>query len=311
VEGAFSQLSSSDIKTGTLYDTIGNWTFRRNVVVNVLGNGTLQMPGVRLENNTFYRLAYAQNGLGFGGSFTRGDFHGSAIKNNVLLAGGSSPAVTNGEGGFYSLGLGFRLNREVIGVLVTKDSTALGDNPGNATTRGIAANLVTNGYLLNLDGQIETKAKALTSISQFVLDSQYDAYKTEMYNLLVQSATKDTYARATFVADYNYVAGSAEAGFPPKKSNGCVPGQTATRYNFCEAHGVNGGNPGLRDLFNPLGPDGVPFTLDDGLKPLPDSPLCGRGEGGADIGAYSCDPSKVFPDSVPGPQPPTNLRTVP
>jgi len=54
-----------------------------------------------------------------------------------------------------------------------------------------------------------------------------------------------------------------------------------------------------------LGPDGIPFTLDDGLKPLPGSPLCGAGEGGTDIGAYSCDPRRVFPVSGRRP-PPTN-----
>jgi len=40
------------------------------------------------------------------------------------------------------------------------------------------------------------------------------------------------------------------------------------------------------------------------LKPLPTSPLCGKGEGGADIGANSCYPGKVFPNQ---PKPPTNL----
>ena len=47
-------------------------------------------------------------------------------------------------------------------------------------------------------------------------------------------------------------------------------------YNFVtgvvETHGINGGDPKFQDASNPLGPDGVLFTLDDGLKPLPGSP---------------------------------------
>jgi hypothetical protein len=100
--------------------------------------------------------------------------------------------------------------------------------------------------------------------------------------------------RTTFVGDYNYVAGSPAAGYPKKRTADCVPGVTLTSQNFCEPHGINGGDPMLRDVANLLGPDGLPFTLDDGLKPLPGSPLCGAGQDGTDIGAYSCDPNKVF-----------------
>ena len=84
-------------------------------------------------------------------------------------------------------------------------------------------------------------------------------------------------------------------------------------YNFVtgvvETHGINGGDPKFQDASNPLGPDGVLFTLDDGLKPLPGSPLCGKGDGGVDMGAYSCDPMKVFVDAnTAPPTTPKNLR---
>ena len=97
-------------------------------------------------------------------------------------------------------------------------------------------------------------------------------------------------------ADYNFVAGAASAGYPAK---------TGFKNFGHETNGINGGNPGLRNVNNPFGLDGVPFTLDDGLKPLATSPLCGKGEGGVDIGAYSCDSTKVFENR---PLPPTNLR---
>jgi hypothetical protein len=120
----------------------------------------------------------------------------------------------------------------------------------------------------------------------------------------------DASIRSTFSADYNYVAGAPSAGFPAKRSAGCIPSATFTEWNFCEPHGVNGGDPQLRSLSNLLGPDGIPFTLDDGLKPLSTSRLCGAGPGGSDIGAYSCDPSQVFGHETPTAQPPSNLRLI-
>jgi len=54
-----------------------------------------------------------------------------------------------------------------------------------------------------------------------------------------------------------------------------------------------------------LGPDGLPFTLDDGLKPRVDSFLCGADSNGKDIGAYSCDPRKVLETSI---APPTDVE---
>ena len=104
-------------------------------------------------------------------------------------------------------------------------------------------------------------------------------------------------------ADFNFVTGAASAGYPAK---------TGFKTFGRETHGINGGNPVLGNPNNPLGPDGIPFTLDDGLKPLTTSLLCKKGEGGVDIGAYSCDPTKVFAEGpVPPPPPPGNLRIIP
>jgi hypothetical protein len=97
------------------------------------------------------------------------------------------------------------------------------------------------------------------------------------------------------VPDFNFVAGPAAEGYPAK-----------AQFSGKEVHGINGGDPHFQNINDPFGPDGVPFTIDDGLKPVPTSPLCGRGLGGRDIGSYSCDPTKVFSDTV-GVQPPTNF----
>lgn len=80
--------------------------------------------------------------------------------------------------------------------------------------------------------------------------------------------------------DYNFVAGSAAAGFP-------------ARANFSEPHTVsnklNGGNPKFQNINNPVGPDGRAFTSDDGLIPLAGSALCTGGQNGTYVGAYPCE----------------------
>jgi hypothetical protein len=297
----FSQMNSGDgvVSKGILYDNVKNILFRRNVIVNVSMNANIGMPGVRFENNTFYRMAYELSGLGYGGSLTRGFPSEGVLKNNVFLAGGSRATITGDSSGFYSM-TGQVMSREVIGVFVTSDPASQ-----SSSTLGIYDSLRNNGYI-DPNGKILAKAVALSDLSQFVLDVQYDAYKPATYDTLIRSVRLDQTVRSTFLADYNFVAGAASVGFPAKRSSGCVAGLTFTDFNFCEAHGINGGDPRLANLANVLGPDGLPFTLDDGLKPLPTSPLCGRGEGGVDIGAYSCDPGKVFPP----PAAPTGLRIV-
>lgn len=50
---------------------------------------------------------------------------------------------------------------------------------------------------------------------------------------------------------------------------------------------LNGGDPGFVNLSDPLGPDGLPFTADDGLRFRSDSKLRGAGFGGLDLGPYA------------------------
>ncbi len=85
-------------------------------------------------------------------------------------------------------------------------------------------------------------------------------------------------------SDYNMVTGLASDGWPAKDATFTAEGQ--------EVHGVNGGDPKFVNAADPLGPDGLPWTIDDGLRPKMGSPLCGAGEAGTDIGAYSCPPAE-------------------
>jgi hypothetical protein len=96
--------------------------------------------------------------------------------------------------------------------------------------------------------------------------------------------------------NYNFVAGAGPL-FPGKR-----------RFEGVELNGINGGDPKFTNRNNPVGPDGIPFTNDDGLIPLADSPLCRGGENGGYIGAYACAGNGGdFPRSPPSA--PLRLRT--
>lgn len=64
----------------------------------------------------------------------------------------------------------------------------------------------------------------------------------------------------------------------PTTASGLTPG----------TNNINGTDPQFANASNAVGADGRPFTADDGLIPPTNSPVCGAGEAGTDIGAYKC-----------------------
>ncbi len=78
--------------------------------------------------------------------------------------------------------------------------------------------------------------------------------------------------RTTVLTEGNFVAGA--------------PPTFAAKTNWTEDPNLNSGDPGFVNLDDPLGPDGLPFTADDGLRPRADSRLVNAGAGGVTIGAY-------------------------
>jgi hypothetical protein len=231
--------------------------------------------------------------------------------NNMFLAGGVNASRADDTSGYYAI-QGASLWRDVVGVMITGEGAT-----GGTMTTSILNDLVANGYV-NINGYLQDKARQLTDISQFVYNSPYTTYKNALYDALKKTLELDNKIRSTVAADYNYVAGAAP-NFYPKRGDNCTVG-IFTPYRFREPHGVNGGNPMLANINDPDGPDNIPFTLDDGVKPMPGSPLCGKGYGGTDIGALSCSPSAVFavssgsliPPSGSGattPPPPTSCAT--
>ena len=303
IEGLNSQLGMLVSADGSaysgkpLYGTVKNLTFRRNVIIDLAYNTYAWLPGVRFENNTFYLNAHALGGIYYEGTLTRGEGSSGYLASNVFLAGGSSPSTRAGSSGFYALGRG-TISPEVLSALVTLEGYP------HPIADGVVTELQTRGYI-DADGAPLAAAKALTDISRFTMGATYASYKPSIYAILLSTVALDTRIATTFYADYNFVAGASAAGYPAKSVAGCGSGFPIG--SFCELHGINGGDPRLIDVARPRGADGLPFTLDDGLKPTVSSPLCARGQSGVDIGAYSCDPAKLF-SSGAGPKAPVNLR---
>ncbi len=248
--------------------------FRRNVFANLTNNFNIEYPGVRFESNTFYHTSYSLGGIILTGNVRRGDPSRSTIINNAFVAGGNQAYA-----GFYAQA-GAGIDAYTIGMVV----------PSSVST-GIYDDLVTNGYVFN--SVLLPKVFSLSSITSFILSSQYDAYKSAVYTILTNTVALDKQIRGSFASDYNFVAGPSPT-YSPKPTSNCSKTFPLYVYDFCEAHGVNGEDPRFSNINNPAGPDGIPFTLDDGLKPAATSPLCGKGYGGSDIGAYSCSASAVF-----------------
>ena len=291
LDAQLGQINSGGAPTGII-DTIHDWTFRRNVFANISLNMNIGMPGVRLENNTFYRMAYTQHGISNGGSLSRGEVSRGVLINNAFIEGGTLPNP-KGDMGFYSFS-GGALTKEVLRDFATKEPQSAGD----VIAKAISNNLVSNGYLVNTNGALTAKAKSLTNISQFVLADTYASYKSAVFDVILRTVALDAKMRDSFVTDYNFV--------------GAMTDNYAAKTTFTEPHGVNGGNPMLQGTFNSAaGNSGTIFTLTDALKPRPGSPLCGKGVGNTDIGAYSCDPTKVFSNQTTMPAFGGNSPTAP
>lgn len=83
----------------------------------------------------------------------------------------------------------------------------------------------------------------------------------------------ETQALTNFVAEGNFVSGAGPSYLPKDGFNEGWPN-------------LNGGDPGFVNPADLLGPDGLPFTDDDGLRLRADSKLLEAGAGGVTLGAY-------------------------
>jgi hypothetical protein len=289
---------------GEIFSNIHTITWRQNVVVNTEYNFNSGSPNITFVNNTTYKLAYGnESGIAVTGSRIDGDITNHAYTNNVFLGNALNTPTTAG----YVTFSGYVLDARALAQFVTGESHSV-----RPIANAIILNLCSNGYVsCNSSALILNPARALACAgdpSDMTLDPAYNAYKSGTYTYLCQAVASDTASRNSLTLNYNYVAGSVAGGYLPKQTSGCTGGGTYVLTNFCELNGINGGDPDLQDPSDPDGPDDIPFTTDDGLKPVPGSILCGAGDGGLTIGAYSCNPSLVFADEDEEPAGPIRIR---
>lgn len=112
--------------------------------------------------------------------------------------------------------------------------------------------------VLTMGGTKYTQTDLVIKKNAFIDNGYHYNISSEGYYTVVNSVN--------YTLDENFVCGPETTGFSFK------------RY-FNEPNGINGGDPVLLNPENPLGEDGIPFTDDDGLKPLPTSPLLNKNIG--------------------------------
>lgn len=113
--------------------------------------------------------------------------------------------------------------------------------------------------------------------------------------------------RDSMTAHHNFVSGLPPTFLPKQKRPAYCQAEQYPAWDFCEATGVNGGDPRLQNVSSPVGTDGQIFTDDDGLIPLnvPGSLVCSASDMGGYLGAYPCKAADA------GPHPPKSLRIGP
>ena len=293
--------------------SVYNWTFTNNVFakMNVHYNLNASIKGVSIHHNTF--LSTGMVTLGQVSDNT--EIHSNAFVGNSSGSSGagwySPPSGKIYPGLFWSQYAPYNTCTQLG---LPYDSTCQ-----NEQKRLIDVNLLqdlkSKGYLgepnANKEYPILSSLLTVNNAQELGLVAPFTNFQD-----LILLTTKQVYlAKQHFSAHNNFVAGAAPTYAP--KSSRCP--ELYAVMNFCEPAGINGGDPGFVNIDDPLGPDGIPFTTDDGLKLSPSSRLCTAGLNSGEIGAYSCLDGQLrqagaIPGRVPQPSPrlkpssPTSLR---
>lgn len=134
--------------------------------------------------------------------------------------------------------------------------------------------------VLALGGTKSNQTDLVISKNAFINSGYHYNLNNEGYYSVINSSN--------YYINENFVCGPETSGFNMK------------RY-FNELGGINGGDPVLLDPENPLGVDNIPFTDDDGLKPLPTSPLVNKGVGALKVYTPSIEGQPVSHFVMTGP----------
>jgi hypothetical protein len=395
-EQQLTQLNNSVAGTNGRVDDFHHLTFRRNVFASITANANNSMPFITWEQNTFYRVALLADSVIAGGYMSRGSADHFTLRNNVILANGTTANTANATMGIYSPTAEL-LNVESVNRYVTNEwpSSCSGD-PNCPDAEALLDDMEAKGYV-DVSGYPTQAARDLVTVDDYLIDAGLIAYKQAAFDVIQDLIDLNDLFAETWSSHHNYVAGAPSSSYLAKRADTCNCSNTYTRFRFCEAAaqcglgGLNGGDPKLQAgalltrgalsipvitngtwdatsktltktgsfsaytpvagdvvfLYNPsnfdnghylvvsktndvltlgalvsgkgsgisanasnitavgvtpdayiLGPDAIPFTTDDGLKPRVGSILCGADSNGKAIGAYSCDIHRVLETSV-------------
>lgn len=293
------------------HPNITNVTFNRNVFVNVMGAANNQGCAVTWTNNTFYNSGWNVAHVGAGISrFGRSDLTITNIPSDgeTITLGATTytwRAVADAAGeieigtlpqchtSVYEAVYGLDgLNSANASVTLNTNSWRADLSDGDPITERVYSKV--GGIAGNGIATTETMGGVGNLFNSAATFGGNDAYVTLRNNAYVgcgRSNADNDPARGWYSLQYiaQGVTMNADYNFATNYNNTAktvgLPGNT-DMFKFYEANGRNGGNPLFVDPSDPIGPDGLVFTADDGLRLLPGSPLLGTGEGGADIGAY-------------------------
>ena len=121
---------------------------------------------------------------------------------------------------------------------------------------------------LALGGRAPTHTNYVITGNLFIECGQTNRLDTGWYSITTNAIISE--------ANSNMVSGFEISGYPAKDNF-----QLTCGFNnyTTETNGINGGDPGFVNALDPDGPDNIPFTDDDGLKVLPNSPAARIGGG--------------------------------
>ncbi len=259
-----------------------NWTISNNVFakMNNMLNLNASIKGVRLFNNTLTSTGSAI----LGQISDNSEIHSNAFVGNSSTSSGSG-WYSNPNGKVYP-GLVWYLFEPYVtcSSLGLPYDSACQNEQKRLIKINLMDDLMNKGYLGAPNGNNEypVLAKALEVNDPSVLGLAYPF--TEFQDIILKTFKQAYQAKQTFSAHNNFVSGPAPTY--AAKASSCSENYKA--FNFCEPAGINGGDPLFVNISDPLGVDGLPFTNDDGLKPLTNSRLCAGGTNNTHIGAYPC-----------------------
>jgi len=218
----YQRLYVHDSDTNIMYSnggdefTIGNWTFRNNIFVNLTGEQRISIPNVKLYNNLYLNTGTDNTSpLQFGGNLTGGDYSnaGLDIQNNIILSDGVQMWTESNQGI-----AAYTHNNNYYGKLDYTQNATYGKSPTGQNTAITEATMVDGGdpkftnlaikdFTIQLDSPLKDVAAVIATFNTDKLGKArpfglawdigpYEYTTGTTYNLIVAAPTNGTITSA-------------------------------------------------------------------------------------------------------------------